>query len=133
MFDDDEPCFVISVVAQQLEVHPQTLRYYERAGLVQPSRSRGNIRLYSQRDIERLRLIQRLMDDLGVNLAGVEVILNMRERMGEMQGRMNEMLQEVLRRMEAEFKQRAQTQENSEGLVPVGRKGIVRQVPVAER
>mgnify|MGYP003739213403 CR=1 FL=1 len=85
MFDDDEPCFVISVVAQQLEVHPQTLRYYERAGLVQPSRSRGNIRLYSQRDIERLRLIQRLMDDLGVNLAGVEVILNMTERIRELE------------------------------------------------
>lgn len=68
-----------------LEVHPQTLRYYERAGLVQPSRSRGNIRLYSQRDIERLRLIQRLMDDLGVNLAGVEVILNMTERIKELE------------------------------------------------
>ena len=74
----------------------------------------------------------RLTKDLGVNLAGVEVILNMRERMGEMQGRMNEMLQEVLRRMQMEFKQRAQTQENSEGLVPVGRKGIVRHVPIEE-
>ena len=85
MFDDNEPCFVISVAASILEVHPQTLRYYERAGLVQPSRSRGNIRLYSQRDIERLRLIQRLMDDLGVNLAGVEVILNMTERIKELE------------------------------------------------
>ena len=74
---NNEPIYVISVAAAILEVHPQTLRYYERAGLVQPSRSRGNIRLYSQSDIERLRLIQRLMDDLGVNLAGVEVIMNM--------------------------------------------------------
>lgn len=85
MIDHDEPCYVISVAAQILEVHPQTLRYYERAGLVQPSRSRGNIRLYSQSDIERLRLIQRLMDDLGVNLAGVEVILNMTERIQELE------------------------------------------------
>jgi MerR family transcriptional regulator/heat shock protein HspR len=85
MFNDNEPCFVISIAAQLLEVHPQTLRYYERAGLVQPSRSRGNIRLYSQRDIARLRLIQRLMGDLGVNLAGVEVIINMTERIEELE------------------------------------------------
>lgn len=85
MFDDNEPCFVISVAAQILELHPQTLRYYERAGLVQPSRSRGNIRLYSQSDIERLRYIQRLMDDLGVNLAGVDVIMNMTQRINELE------------------------------------------------
>ena len=85
MFDDNEPCFVISVAAQILELHPQTLRYYERAGLVQPSRSRGNIRLYSQSDIERLRLIQRLMGDLGVNLAGVDVIMNMTQRINELE------------------------------------------------
>lgn len=85
MFNDNEPCFVISVVAQLLELHPQTLRYYERAGLVQPSRSRGNIRMYSQRDIDRLRLIQRLIDDLGVNLAGVEVIINMTERIQQLE------------------------------------------------
>lgn len=85
MFEDNEPCFVISVAAQLIEAHPQTLRYYERAGLVQPSRSRGNIRLYSPRDIERLRLIQRLIGDLGVNLAGVEVIINMTERIQELE------------------------------------------------
>jgi MerR family transcriptional regulator/heat shock protein HspR len=126
------PLYMISVVAEMFSVHPQTLRAYEREGLLRPARTDGNTRLYSEEDLERIELILRLTKDLGVNLAGVEVILNMRERMGEMQGRMNEMLQEVLRRMEAEFKQRAQTQENSEGLVPVGRKGIVRQVPVAE-
>src|SRR5512146_1556309 len=85
MIDINEPCYVISIAAQILEIHPQTLRYYERAGLVQPSRSRGNIRLYSQSDIERLRLIQRLMDDLGVNLAGVEVIINMTQRIEELE------------------------------------------------
>ena len=85
MLDHNEPCYVISIAAQILEVHPQTLRYYERAGLVQPSRSRGNIRLYSQQDIEQLRLIQRLMDDLGVNLAGVEVIMNMTQHIQELE------------------------------------------------
>jgi len=78
--DDNEPCFVISIAAKMVGVHAQTLRYYERLGLVEPSRSRGNIRLYSPADIARLRQIQRLMNDLGVNLAGVEVVLNMGER-----------------------------------------------------
>ena len=123
---------MISVVAEMFEVHPQTLRAYEREGLLRPSRTDGNTRLYSEDDLERIELILRLTKDLGVNLAGVEVILNMRERMGEMQGRMNEMLQEVLRRMESEFKERAQTPPHGEGLVPVGRKGIVRHVPIEE-
>lgn len=81
----DEPIYVISVAARLLELHPQTLRYYERAGLVKPNRSRGRIRLYSQHDIERLRKISRLIDELGVNLAGVEVILNLTEKLEEMQ------------------------------------------------
>ena len=78
-------CFVISVAARLLNVHPQTLRYYERAGLISPSRSRGNIRLYSQRDVERAQQIKRLIEDLGVNLAGVEVIMKLTERMREME------------------------------------------------
>jgi MerR family transcriptional regulator/heat shock protein HspR len=81
----DEPCFVISVAARMVDLHPQTLRYYERVGLIRPHRSEGNRRLYSPRDIERLRTINRLVDDLGVNLAGVEVIFNMRQKMEEMQ------------------------------------------------
>lgn len=82
---NDEPIFVISVAARLVEMHPQTLRYYERAGLVKPTRSSGHIRLYSQSDIERLRKIARLVDDLGVNLAGVEVILNLTERLEVLQ------------------------------------------------
>ena len=78
-------------------VHAQTLRYYERAGLVRPSRSQGNIRLYSRRDIERVRQIKTLMDDLGVNLAGVEVILRLGERIAEMQRQMQEMELELKR------------------------------------
>lgn len=82
---EDEPMYVISVAARLVNMHPQTLRYYERAGLVKPIRSRGHIRLYSQRDIERLRKIARLTDALGVNLAGVEVILRLTERLEEIQ------------------------------------------------
>ena len=74
------PAVFIGVVAEMTRVHPQTLRHYERIGLVTPGRSRGNVRLFSQDDIERVRLIQRLTNELGVNLAGVEVILNMRDR-----------------------------------------------------
>jgi MerR family transcriptional regulator/heat shock protein HspR len=85
----EEPCYVISVAARMVELHPQTLRYYERVGLLAPHRSGGNRRLYSQRDIERLRAITRLVDELGVNLAGVEVIFNMRRRMQEMQDEMD--------------------------------------------
>src|SRR5579884_1105037 len=72
---EDEGCYVISIAARMVGMHQQTLRYYERVGLIEPSRSRGNIRLYSQSDIGRLRQIQRLISDLGVNLAGVEVII----------------------------------------------------------
>jgi MerR family transcriptional regulator, heat shock protein HspR len=77
----DVACLVISVAARLLEVHPQTLRYYERAGLLNPSRSKGNIRLYSPADLERAQQIKRLIEDLGVNLAGVEVIIHLTERL----------------------------------------------------
>ncbi len=76
---DEEPRYVISIAAQVLGVHPQTLRLYEREGLIEPRRSRGNIRLYSDRDLERIRVMQRLTSELGVNLAGAEVILHMRQ------------------------------------------------------
>ena len=84
----NEPCYVISVAARMVDLHPQTLRYYERVGLLQPHRSKGNRRLYSPRDVERLQAITRLVDDLGVNLAGVEVIFNMRRKIREMQEEM---------------------------------------------
>jgi len=83
-FDDSVPCYVISVAARMLGIHAQTLRYYEKAGIIEPSRSSGRVRLYSNRDIERLRQIRTLMDDLGVNIAGVEVILRLSERIVEM-------------------------------------------------
>jgi MerR family transcriptional regulator, heat shock protein HspR len=77
--------YMISAVAEQYEIHPQTLRLYEREGLLLPSRSEGNTRLYTDDDLERLEVILHLTRDLGVNLAGVEIILNMREKMSEMQ------------------------------------------------
>ena len=100
-FDESEPCYVISVVARMLGVHAQTLRYYERAGIIEPSRSRGRVRLYSNRDIEKLRHIRTLMDDLGVNIAGVEVILRLTKRIEAMEKEMEEIEHEVRQLMEA--------------------------------
>jgi MerR family transcriptional regulator/heat shock protein HspR len=76
----DEPVYLISVVAKALNIHPQTLRQYEREGLVTPSRTNGKIRLYSQRDIDRINLILRLTRELGVNLAGVDIILQLKDQ-----------------------------------------------------
>src|SRR5687768_14850695 len=81
----NQPMYVISVAARMIGVHPQTLRHYENVGLVIPERSEGNIRLYSPADIDRLRQISRLTDELGVNLAGVQIILDMRERLEQLQ------------------------------------------------
>jgi MerR family transcriptional regulator/heat shock protein HspR len=99
MGEEDQPRYVISVAAQLLGIHPQTLRLYEREGLVEPKRTGGKIRLYSERDIEQVRCIMRLTNDLGVNLAGAEAILNMRERMLQMHTEMERMRAE----MEAEL------------------------------
>jgi len=93
--DDSEPCYVISVVARMVGVHVQTLRYYERMGIITPSRSRGNIRLYSDRDVDQLRHIKTLTDDLGVNLAGVEVITRLMEHITQMQRQLDEMQAEI--------------------------------------
>ena len=90
-----DPCYVISVAAKLLGMHVQTLRYYERAGLISPSRSSGNVRLYSEGDLERVREVKRLMEDLGVNLAGAEVILRMRDRMTQMERELNQLRAQV--------------------------------------
>jgi MerR family transcriptional regulator/heat shock protein HspR len=82
---DNEPRYIISVAARLVGVRTHTLRYYERIGIIEPGRSKGNIRLYSERDVEILRRVKTLLDDLGVNLAGVEVILRMSGRLLEMQ------------------------------------------------
>jgi MerR family transcriptional regulator/heat shock protein HspR len=93
--------YMISAIAEQYEIHPQTLRLYEREGLLKPSRSEGNTRLYTTEDIERLEVILHLTRDLGVNLAGVEIILNMREKMGEMQNQIQEFIASLNRELAA--------------------------------
>ncbi|MCF6244076.1 MAG: helix-turn-helix transcriptional regulator [Sulfurovum sp.] len=85
MHSYDEPVYLISVVATMLEIHPQTLRQYEREGLVEPSRTQGRMRLYSQKDIDRMKLILRLTRQMGVNLAGVDIILQLKEQIDTMQ------------------------------------------------
>jgi len=94
---EDQPCYVISVAAKIVGMHAQTLRYYERAGLLKPWRSQGRIRLYSVADINRLRQIQRLISDLGVNLAGAEVIMRMNQRIQEMAEEMERLRAELQR------------------------------------
>jgi MerR family transcriptional regulator/heat shock protein HspR len=81
----DEPVYLISIVSSMLNIHPQTLRQYERDGLIKPSRTEGRIRLYSQRDIDKMKMILRLTRDLGVNLAGIDVILRLKEQMEQME------------------------------------------------
>jgi len=110
--------YMISAVAEMYEIHPQTLRLYEREGLLRPSRSDGNTRLYTDEDLERLEFILNLARDLGVNIAGIGIVLQMRERMEEMnrqmQGFVDYVRTEMLSRMQ-------QAQSPSAGLVPMRR------------
>ena len=108
---------MISAVAEQYEIHPQTLRLYEREGLLAPSRSEGNTRLYTDDDLERLEIILKLTRELGVNLAGVEIILNMREKMEAMQRQM----EGFVRTLNEELSERAANRpvETNQSLVPV--------------
>ena len=109
--------FMISAIAEQFQVHPQTLRLYEREGLLKPSRSEGNTRLYTEDDVERLEVILKLTRDLGVNLAGVEIILNMREKMEEMQHQ----IEEFVSTLNTEITQRGRSSvvESAHSLIPV--------------
>ena len=93
----DEPVYLISIVSKILDIHPQTLRQYERENLICPSRSNGRIRLYSQRDIDRIKLILRLTRELGVNLAGVDIILRLKENVDEMENEIASLRHEVAR------------------------------------
>jgi MerR family transcriptional regulator/heat shock protein HspR len=122
--------FTISAVAEEFEVHPQTLRLYEREGLLKPSRSEGNTRLYTDADLERLELILSLTRDLGVNLAGVEIILNMREKMDAMQ-REFERFFDYLQSHAEEFSHFTEAPPPEAGaLVPISR---INRVPVRRR
>lgn len=114
--------YMISVVAEMYEIHPQTLRLYEREGLLKPSRSEGNTRLYTEEDLKRLEFILSLARDLGVNIAGIGIILNMRERIEQMQHQMQDFVQYV----QQEVWTRAQAQMPKEdAIVPMRRPVVI--------
>jgi MerR family transcriptional regulator, heat shock protein HspR len=115
--------FMISVVSEMLGIHPQTLRLYEREGFIKPKRSDGNTRLYSEEDVEKLEMILRLTRELGVNLAGVEVILSMREKMEQMQRAMEDTISQLREELTREIRRR---EELRNALVPVRRIRIIR-------
>ena len=117
--------YTISAVAELYDIHPQTLRLYEREGLLTPSRSIGNTRLYEDADLERLEIILSLTRELGVNLAGVEIILNMREKMDQMQ-REFEQFFEYLKKHAGEFSRHSQTFTSTEALIPISSLRVTR-------
>lgn len=116
--------YTISAVAEIYEIHPQTLRLYEREGLLKPSRSDGNTRLYTDVDLERLEIILSLTRELGVNLAGVEIILNMRAKMNQMQQEFERFF-EYLRAHAGEFSNKMDSLSESEALIPISRQNRV--------
>src|SRR6202045_3546315 len=111
--------YMISAVAELYKLHPQTLRLYEREGLLRPSRSEGNTRLYTDGDLERLEVILHLTRDLGVNLAGVEIILNMREKMDQMQSQIQEFVASLNRELAASRTVRVSQTSSGNSLIPV--------------
>ena len=114
--------YMISVVAEMYEIHPQTLRLYEREGLLKPSRSDGNTRMYTEEDLKRLEFILSLARDLGVNIAGIGIILNMRERMEHMQAQM----QDFVKYVQQEVMTRASEQMANKGaIVPMRKPPII--------
>ena len=112
--------YMISSVAEQYQIHPQTLRLYEREGLIKPSRSDGNTRLYTDEDLELLEVVLHLTRDLGVNLAGVEIILNMRAKMSEMQRQIEEFVTTLNQEMARQTRP-SKREENRHSLIPVAR------------
>jgi MerR family transcriptional regulator/heat shock protein HspR len=95
MHSYDEPVYLISVVASILDIHPQTLRQYEKEGLIQPSRTQGRMRLYSQRDIDKIKFVLQLTRKMGINLAGVDVILKLKEQMDGMNNEIKALREEL--------------------------------------
>ena len=110
MAEDDQTVFSISRIAKMLHVHPQTLRFYERAGFVKPVRTHGETRLYSHQDLAQLRLILHLTRDLGVNLAGVEIILRMQHQLEHVRGEIEHLRQLLADRVQQNGTERVQTQ-----------------------
>jgi len=115
--------YMISAVAEMYEIHPQTLRLYEREGLLKPSRTEGNTRLYTDEDLERLEFILNLARDLGVNIAGIAIVLQMRERMEEMNRQMQSFVEYVRTEMLTRYQQNAPSA--SGAIVPIRRSSVV--------
>jgi len=112
MTEREKAVYMISVVSELLGVHPQTLRLYEREGFVRPSRTEGGVRLYSQGDVEQIKMVLRLTRELGVNLAGVEVILSMREKMEKLQDEMEQSMEKMREQFMAELTRREEMMKN---------------------
>ena len=123
--------YMISAVAEMYEIHPQTLRLYEREGLLKPSRTEGNTRLYTDEDLERLEFILNLARDLGVNIAGIAIILQMRERMEEMNRQMQNFVEYVRSEMLSRFQQAATG--STGAIVPLRKPAVVKTVESARR
>jgi MerR family transcriptional regulator/heat shock protein HspR len=121
--------YMISVVAEMYDIHPQTLRLYEREGLLKPSRSEGNTRLYTEEDLKRLEFILNLARDLGVNIAGIAIILQMRERMEQM----NQQMQDFVRYVQDEMLKRQAAHMSTAAIVPLRRPGVVPPQPKTEK
>jgi MerR family transcriptional regulator/heat shock protein HspR len=122
--------YMISAVAEMYEIHPQTLRLYEREGLLKPSRTEGNTRLYTDEDLERLEFILNLARDLGVNIAGIAIILQMRERMEEMNRQMQSFVEYVRTEMLSRFQQNAPGA--GAAIVPIRKTAVMRQAAVTK-
>mgnify|MGYP005812098613 CR=1 FL=1 len=120
----DRPLYSISVVSEMLELHPQTLRQYERLGFVKPSRTIGNTRLYSEEDIEKLKVIINLTRDLGVNIAGVEIIINMRSQIEDLQGILSKLIYFIKNNISATNIKDSEVEANA--IVPAKPRGIIK-------
>ncbi len=117
-----KPCYTIGVVARMYDIHPQTLRLYEREGLLKPSRTQGNTRLYSDEDLKRLEFILFLTRELGVNLAGVDIILNLKSQVEELQAQIDQLI-EIIKR---EFTKVYEGEELSKAIVSVPKRKVIK-------
>jgi MerR family transcriptional regulator, heat shock protein HspR len=119
---------MISAVAEMYGIHPQTLRLYEREGLLKPSRTEGNTRMYTEEDLQRLEFILTLARDLGVNISGISIILEMREKMEEMNRQMSSMMKDFVVYVQQELSRRQSVPTSSAAIVPISPRRVVNNV-----
>jgi len=128
--EEDMPMYMIGIVAKMLSVHPQTLRMYEREGLITPSRSKGRVRLYSRKDVERAKFILYLTRDLGVNLAGVEIILRMKDQIEQMQKDMEGLINYIRKELKKELDEINRQARRMEEVIDAGESKKVKTIKV---